>query len=669
MLVISFSFIISCVLVIAASNPSWSYWDIKSDVCSFQNITSIDSNTDAFSMSRLHYSQADCDTLVLSWMADGKLNYRLFYCFFKYGWFRQEKGFYPFFSFMEQQHSRTIHSFEALVIESTEFGTLNFSSVDAHPATFALSSAQDSKGVVLGVSSCWSIQSNLYDAEACNEDFISARGALVECRNSSFDVDRDILGKCEYHLYRNVDLHEPNLGALDSDQAITASEQIYYHKDIPDHDESPQHADATRHFIPHMVSTLFALKDLSGNGFVDVVLGGIELRPVTLWDFGSVNRTCCQQERSIDSGSADAQEIFGEWVPVVVNNRFSSLSEITSGNPGWFMDPVSQRVLPDGSWRRPGRGFYDPLDEAFDSNDADIEFEWGLDPAHVGSFAHGEAGFMFGMKRDLRNYYVYIIDNHRACGNVRYNYAEVLVKVTDGSMREIATNDFPSFFSGQKHIINIQLTEGGFITIDRDGVRRFTYQDPSNVHHGSYGFYVWDQQGAYFDDILINTRSSSADRITLSEPTIWSHNNKNNKFCRVKFYVHRYLNENDYVAQEVDTSQFPPLSGCANLNSPITCTSSWITFDSNPKPDLLVHCVVGTSVQYRVGLNWDVNGPFSWQVVEEGDLTVGMNGKASFVPIDFADYPPVPHNGVQVEPMMVVTEVNGALRYRHMFRM
>ncbi|KAL0249215.1 hypothetical protein GEMRC1_004448 [Eukaryota sp. GEM-RC1] len=564
-------------------------------------------------------------------MVNGELHYRLFYCFFKYGWFYQEKGFDPFFFLMEQQHSRSIDAFEEdTTVETTDFGTLSFTPIAVRPATFAISSAQDNKGIVLGVSSCWSLQSNLYDAEECMEDIVSPRGAIVECRNSSFDVDRDILGKCEYHLYRNVDLHEPNLGALDSDQVITASEQIYYHKDIPDHDESPQHADATRHFIPHMVSTLFALKDLSGNGFVDVVVGGIELRPVTLWDFGSLERPCCQSERSIDSGSADAQEIFGEWIPVIINHGFTSLTVIT-GNPGWFMDPISQRVLPDGTWSRPGRGFYDPLDEAFDSYDADIEFEWGLDPAHVGSFAHGEAGFMFGMKRDLRNYYVYIIDNHSACGNVRYNYREVLVKVTNGGMTEIANNDFPRFFSGQKHIIHIKLTEGGLITIDRDGNRRFTYQDPSNVHHGSYGFYVWDQRGAYFDDILINTRSIAADRPILSEPTLWSDTDKNNKFCRVKFYVHRYLNENDYVAHEVDTSQFPPFSGCANLNSPITCTSSWITFDSDPEPDLLVHCVVGSSVQYRVGLNWDVNGPSSWQVVEEGDMTTGMNGKAAFV--------------------------------------
>lgn len=204
---------------------------------------------------------------------------------------------------------------------------------------------------------------------------------------------------------------------------------------------------------------------------------------------------------TISTDEQGAAKILSGWRSVQIPQNFSgSLTDISGG---WAID--TQKLYATGSYR-PARGYINPSPDAYNTGDADIKFVWGIQN-DARDFSHGEAGFMFRIKDD-RNYYVYIMDNHDACGNVLYNYQEVLVKVTNGSRQIIGTNSFPSFHAGQRHNINIVL-KGNNIKIYRDGDLRFDYTDNNNPHSkGSYGFYVWDQYGAYFSNIAVTTKAT-----------------------------------------------------------------------------------------------------------------------------------------------------------------
>lgn len=214
---------------------------------------------------------------------------------------------------------------------------------------------------------------------------------------------------------------------------------------------------------------------------------------------------------TISTDEQGAEAILGDWRSVQIPQDFSGSFSNISG--GW---QIANNQLYATSGYRPARGYINPSPEAYKTTDADINFTWGI-RSDASSFSHGEAGFMFRIKDD-RNYYVYIMDNHDACGNVRYNYREVLVKVTNGSRQIINTNSFPSFTRGQKHDFNIKL-EGNNIKIYRDGSLRFDYTDNNNPHDkGSYGFYVWDQYGAYFSGIGVTSQSTKSLDEVLKEP-------------------------------------------------------------------------------------------------------------------------------------------------------
>lgn len=214
---------------------------------------------------------------------------------------------------------------------------------------------------------------------------------------------------------------------------------------------------------------------------------------------------------TVSSEEQGASAIFSSWRSVSVPQNFSgSLSSVTGG---WKIE--NNKVVATGGYR-PARAWMDNTDKARATKDADIEFTWGITNS-ANSFSHGEAGFMFRIKDD-RNYYVYIMDNHSACGNVRYNNTEVLVKVTNGSRQIISTNSFPSFKAGQSHDFKIE-TNGNNVKIYRDGSLRFNYTDNNNPHlNGSYGFYVWDQLGAYFSNVKITSESYKTLDEVLKEP-------------------------------------------------------------------------------------------------------------------------------------------------------
>lgn len=209
---------------------------------------------------------------------------------------------------------------------------------------------------------------------------------------------------------------------------------------------------------------------------------------------------------SLSTDASNAQQIFSDWRSVEIPTNFNgSFSNVTGG---WSIQ--GNKVYADGGYR-PARAWIDPSARAYGTGDSTIEFKWGI-RQNANDFVHGEAGFVFRVKDD-RNYYVYIMDNHSACGNVRYDGNEVLVKVENGTQKIIASKEFPRFNAGQSHNFKI-ITEGNNIKIYRDGALKFNYTDVANPHlSGSYGFYVWDQYGAYFEDIAIQSQS----KVTLDE--------------------------------------------------------------------------------------------------------------------------------------------------------
>ena len=167
---------------------------------------------------------------------------------------------------------------------------------------------------------------------------------------------------------------------------------------------------------------------------------------------------------------------------------------------------------------RPASGYY--CKDAFDTGDATFEFEYGIDSTNYGDFSHGEAGFLFKMQ-DSSNFYGYIMDNHSACGNIRYDYTEALVRVSNGNFTVLDTNSFPQFSAGLRQQIRIVL-EGNNIKVYRNNSLVFNLND-STYSKGSYGFYVWDQYGAYFADISMETEVQRDFYSIIQEPA-WRDN-------------------------------------------------------------------------------------------------------------------------------------------------
>ncbi|KAL0219658.1 hypothetical protein P9112_005311 [Eukaryota sp. TZLM1-RC] len=633
---------------------SWGDWNNRSSQQQFANITSIPSNVDAMTASVVKYHEADCDSIVLAWLHNNRINYRIFYCFFKYGHFSSSEGFTPFWSLREEEHSFPI----SVPGDYPNARGSPLVGVSNRPDSWSIAVAQDSNGLVFSVNRCYSRATVLYSGQACNKDF-QVGSNVIQCRNDSFDLDRDVHGRCRYRVYRGIKLHEPANGLPTVTANSLRAVQHYRYDDIPEHDESPRHADPTLWQVPNMVGSFSAMKDLDGDDVPEVVTGGVYRRPVSLWSYRSnIERPCCENSQEIDSGASDPADIFQDWRMIEVPNSLSgSISDVSSG---WVIRN-NRRILPDGNWRRPARGWLDPSPEAYSSTEVDIEFEWGIDEDNYGAFNHGEAGFLFGVSDDS-NYYVYVMSNHRLCGNLREDYAEGVLKATSGSRSILRTRgNFPQFYPGQKHDFRITL-KGTRIRVWRDGVQIFNFVDSGTIHSGSYGFYVW----AYFDKIVINTRSVSGDVQVNSD---YNNPASSTRECVLRTIVSSFTS-NTYASAAIRRATNTIIPGCGSSNGPLSCTASWVNLDIDSRPDLLVHCTVGTSDFYKVGYNWGLSGPVSWGDFSRGSINhSNSNTKLALLDVPFNDRSPtaisIPN---QVPPVMMITAVNGALRYRHMMR-
>ncbi|MDO6519328.1 Ig-like domain-containing protein, partial [Zobellia uliginosa] len=250
------------------------------------------------------------------------------------------------------------------------------------------------------------------------------------------------------------------------------------------------------------------------------------------------------QRSSISSDQADAGDIFNSWNKMNFNGTEPPAHNSYTGDYFTF-DSSTNSILADFVGRYNGFGYamYDPTG---DITDGTITATFGLtgDP-----YTHAEVGFIF-KKEDNDNFYAYIIDNHTACGNLS-GYAsgdgypaEAILKRENGNTTILAVNTnsgtsgtasyswnenrsdmFAAFYNGQVIDFKIEMN-GDNIVISRRGgggdagtgwVKAFDITD-SSFSSGTYGFYVHEQQNAYFKDIKIEKLELRAFKDVLREP-------------------------------------------------------------------------------------------------------------------------------------------------------
>ncbi|KAL0220420.1 hypothetical protein RCL1_000274 [Eukaryota sp. TZLM3-RCL] len=115
------------------------------------------------------------------------------------------------------------------------------------------------------------------------------------------------------------------------------------------------------------------------------------------------------------------------------------------------------------------------------------------------------------------------------------------------------------------------------------------------------------------------------------------------------------------------------LGGCdIATNSSMSCTTSWLQLNNNPKPDLLVYCSDDDGVELtRVLYDLDLagsssNGPFVIPSNSPMRSTV-PHSKMSVLPLRFRNFPTVTVSNLRAEPLLTVHQVSGKLSYRHLF--
>ena len=244
----------------------------------------------------------------------------------------------------------------------------------------------------------------------------------------------------------------------------------------------------------------------------------------------------------VSTETTSASEIFSSWHCFFANNNANTSNAAANYGPGnkhsdnnyslygssagktttasTYYNVINNRVQMIKGAQRPAVAFYDPT--ALDTQNATISFNYGIDSSNYETFTDGEAGFIFKVQDPL-NYYVYVMDNHDLCGNAGYTYKEVLLKSVNGVWYYIDSKTLPAYSAGMNWNLEIVL-EGNNIKLYREGDLKFDYTDNTTLGNGklyttgSYGFYVWNQKGAYFSNISIDSVSFETFTSTLREP-------------------------------------------------------------------------------------------------------------------------------------------------------
>ncbi|KAL0215612.1 hypothetical protein P9112_007796 [Eukaryota sp. TZLM1-RC] len=621
-------------------------------------LTSLPSSISSISSSVFLFDSNHCDSIALSFLRPDSASYFLCLCFNKHGTFFQSLGFFPFYYLQKQTGDVDLIAFDAPV----NYDSRKFNTFDDRPSTFAISAAGLGSELFIAQASCSSLVSELYSGQHCGETFFSHT-----CDNSTFDLDADILGNCKFSIHKSdIDY----TASSNPTSIINSGDVILYHEiDIPEPDESDDHANPALDYVHHAVGTVVALKDLDDDGDLNLIVGGIVKQPVGKWEFGTVDRICCEVLLDIDSDEG-SHETFSEWQQVEIGNGRHSLrrsraqsdhAEMEAESSFNFYFDSHNRILPDDGFR-PAKGLYNPDPLASVASDITIKFTWGL-LTSANSFAHGEVGFVFGMQ-DYKHYYVFMMSNHDDCGNFHVEEKDALVKVVDGKLpaHVLAEGTIPEFYAGQRYEFEIVM-EGNNIKMYRDEELRFDVVD-NNVggvdpYHGTYGFYVWDQVGAYFQDIRVETSFTSGLVTVNQEPTEWVGESRTNSECLLKLFTGK-------VGSALTTlTPFP--FPCPDSSETYSCSSSWVSLTPGSN-DMVVDCSDGINRVRKVISNWSTTGASS---IEDYSVLPSVlddpDAVSSLLEVDFQHRKPVvSSSGHHLSPLITFTVRNGGLYYRHL---
>jgi hypothetical protein len=262
-----------------------------------------------------------------------------------------------------------------------------------------------------------------------------------------------------------------------------------------------------------------------------------------------------------------ASDIVNGWLARPIGVQTTAAVKNTDYSSRYIVNATQNRIestLPGGVTQgRPAAVYFNP--NGFNTRNATIEYTWGITDS-ASSFQHGEAGFIFRMNEARDRFYTYTLDNHSACGNLQSygaegDPAEAILKFTNGSSSpstKIPSNEqksgtklystdtetqpaalklggFAKYDAGRKEYVKIELN-GANVKVyrrinnnsgtDTAGLDKndpyqliFDWTDTSSpLLSGTYGFYVWDQKGAYFSDISLATESTRQFSEIIREP-------------------------------------------------------------------------------------------------------------------------------------------------------
>lgn len=190
------------------------------------------------------------------------------------------------------------------------------------------------------------------------------------------------------------------------------------------------------------------------------------------------------------------------------------------GSSNWSSDVASQ------SWRLSGDrllSLHGPRDSSYYYSliqpdygqisvpDFEMTFTYGLNH-NASDFGHGESGFFIAIDPSYSTGYGIMVDNHSACGNLRYNGYAILFRYTNGQYTALEAIDVGMYRAGGQYRFTVSV-KNNIATITYYSTvngANGTYRtlDLSGIPNRTYGFYTYRQANAYFSDISVTSGST-----------------------------------------------------------------------------------------------------------------------------------------------------------------
>lgn len=362
---------------------------------------------------------------------------------------------------------------------------------------------------------------------------------------------------------------------------------------------------------------------------------------------------------TVSTDEAGAEAIFATWDNKIMNANLVGFLG-TGSSSDWTL---SNNQVTSNVNQRPGRAWLCP--DYTLAGDMEIKFRFGLNSG-ASDFGHGESGFLFRVASDATTSYAIIIDNHSACGAVNQNGAIVLCKIIGNKLVQIRGWGIRMFSAGDNYTFNIKLTNGSLNISAKDkhggSVVNYTYDevaqdlaDYPTLSKGSYGFYVWDQKNAYFDQISVTTGSVKSLGDAISN-VAWRDGS-------VRFIVHatdkipveftagnedkyattviKVLNSNAYLVNLGTTVNQQSLLKLLEAIKQADGASKGIYYSNNP-----IISAMDKSADYIINIAKNLSKPTDWVLVNTEVLwNTEYKDNERDVPLNFGE-----HDGTKKQP-------------------